>query len=156
MSGLVRLSARAYGGMLLLYPSDLRREFGPEMHELFGEDLDDAWQSSGVAGVLRVWWCALCEFLRIAVPGLTENPAFVVPLVASAFNALSLGSMLAGVISHHPLPADGSLMDEIVAHVFLPALITALTTFVVVRTGKVTVTSLQLNVGTETCSKSAI
>ncbi len=47
MSGLLRLSARAYGGILLLYPADLRRDFGPEMRELFGEDLDDAWQGSG-------------------------------------------------------------------------------------------------------------
>jgi hypothetical protein len=145
MSGLLRLNARVYGAVLLLYPPDLRRDFGPEMHELFGEDLADAWRSSGVTGVLRVWWCTVCEILRIAMPGQMENPAFVVPVVAFAFNVVVLSCQLAAVIASHPLAPRGPLPDDVITYVFWPSLLTACTAILVVRTGKVRMSCLRLD-----------
>ena len=145
MSGLLRWNARAYGAVLILYPADLRREFGLEMRELFGEDLADAWRSSGVAGVLRVWWCAVCEILRIAIPGQLENPAFVVPVIAFAFNVLTLGCELAAAITSHPLAQQRPLPDDVILFVFWPSLVTAITAIVVVRAGRVNMPCLKLD-----------
>ena len=159
MSGILRLSTRAYGGVLLLYPADLRRDFGPEIRELFSEDLNDAWQSNGLTGVLRVWWCAFCEFLRIALPGMASNPAFAVPVVAFAFDAVVMSFQVAAVLSHHPLIlASGlSFREEVLLRVLLPSTVTGFTALAAVHSGKVRVLSLNLNVTGETpCSKSVI
>ena len=75
MSGLLRLNARAYGAVLLLYPAELRRDFGLEMRELFGEDLADAWRRHPVWP--EYFWSggALCaKFWRIAIPGQMRKP----------------------------------------------------------------------------------
>jgi hypothetical protein len=158
MSGLMRLNSRAYGAVLLLYPAELRRDFGMEMRELFGEDLADAWRSSGVAGVLRVWWCAVCEILRIAIPGQIENPAFAVPVIAFAFNVLTLSCEWAAMITSHPSVQQGRAADDMFLYVFWPSLVTAITAIVVVHTGKVNMFCLKLDsAGDGTpCSKSAI
>jgi hypothetical protein len=136
---------KIYSGMLLLYPADLRRDFGQEMIELFGEDLAEAWQSSGVAGLLRVWWCAVCEILRVAIPGQMENPAFVVPLIAFAFNVLTLSCELAAAVTSHPLAQQRPLPDDVIMFVFWPSLVTAFTAIVVVRTGKIRLSCLKLD-----------
>jgi hypothetical protein len=152
-----RLSMKVYSGILLLYPTDLRRDFGPDMIELFGEDLDDAWRKHRFAGVFRVWWCAVCEFWRIAWPEQRASPAFFVPAIAAAFNALSLGATFAGELSHHAVTAKGAFGYELAA-IVCACLVTALTASVVVRTGKVHVVSLELNSAGDgaPCSKSAI
>jgi hypothetical protein len=154
MSG---LSMKVYGSILLLYPPDLQRDFGTDMIELFGEDLDDAWRRRRFAGVFRVWWCAVCEFWRIAWPAQRKSPAFLVPAIAAAFNALSLSATFAGELSHHTVIPSGMLGDGL-AEIVCACTVTALTTSVVVRTGKVHVVSLELNsAGDGTpCSKSAI
>ena len=154
MSG---LSVKIYSGILLLYPPDLRRDFGPDIIELFAEDLDDARRRHRFAGVFRVWWCAVCEFWRIAWPAQRKSPALLVPAIAAAFNALSLGATFAGELSHHRAMPNGAL-GETLAMIVCACLVTALTASVVVRTGKVCVVSLELNsAGDGTpCSKSAI
>jgi len=146
MTATMRLSTRVYGGMLTLYPPELRGEFGPEMRELFSEDLIDAWRSSGLVGVISVWWCALCEVLRIALPAQSSNPVFAVPVMACAFSALTNCGEIVGSLRNRPMPAEA-----IIAAIVLPSLLTGLTAIVVVHTGKVRVVSLDLK-----CSKSAI
>jgi hypothetical protein len=148
MSALLRLNARAYGIVLLLYPADLRREFGLEMRELFGEDLADGWRNSGAAGVLRVWWCAVCEILRIAIPGQMENPAFAVPAISFVFSTFPLGSILAKAPSLGTRP----LIEEIALFIVCPGLVSAFTALAAVHIGKTQVMSLDLH----SCSKSAI
>jgi hypothetical protein len=154
MNGVLRLSERIYGALLLLYPPDLRHEFGPEMSELFREDLDDAWRGRGFAGAVSVWWCALSEVLRIALPGQKTNPAFVVPATSFAFSAFSLGSILAKApaVSGHPL------VEEIALVIVWPSLVAALTAVAVVHSGRVRVVSLDLNSPDDgaPCSKYAI
>jgi hypothetical protein len=137
------LSARAYDGILRLYPSDLRREFGPEMNELFVEDLDDAWRSSGLVGVIGVWWCALCELFRIALPAQSSNPAFAVPAIAALY--------VLGMIGELAAIRDPMTDQWISAVIAGPNLLTGLAAIVVVHTGNVRVISLDLK-----CSKSAI
>jgi hypothetical protein len=88
MTRWLRLSSRIYGGLLLLYPQELRRDFGAEMAAVFAEDLADAWRRQHSRGVFRVWWCSLCEVVRIAVPGHTENPAVMVPIGTFALSAV--------------------------------------------------------------------
>ncbi len=137
MTGLLRLSSRLYSGSLLLYPSDLRRDFGPEMSELFTEDQTEAWQSSGYLGVLSIWWCALCELLRIALPGHKTNPAIVVPAIAFAVNAVMVGAEMM-------LPGSRA-SGHIGAAVIWTSVAVALTALTVVRTGKISIVSLRLN-----------
>jgi hypothetical protein len=158
MNGLLRLSARVYGGMLLLYPLDLRREFGPEMGELFGEDLMDGWRSSGFAGVLRVWWCAVCEVLRVAIPGQRTNPAFVVPAIAFVFSLLAQCGPLLSIRHALAQESSTSVLLVVLCALVLPSVVTAMTAVVVVHIGKVRVVSLGLSSLDDRtlCSKSAI
>ena len=74
MTSPLRLSERIYSAILLLYHPDLRRDFGPDMSDLFTEDLTEAWQNRGFPGVLNIWWCAICELLRIALPCPATEP----------------------------------------------------------------------------------
>ena len=144
MTGLMRLSTRVYGGVLTLYPPELRGDFGSEMSDLFSEDLSDAWQSRGLIGVIGIWWCTLCEILRIAVPAQSSNPVFAVPVMAWAFGALSVCCEFAVIRDRIPI-------QTFVAVIGGTSLLTALTAIVVVHTGHVRVISLDLK-----CSKSAI
>src|SRR5579871_4744300 len=91
-------SLRVYRAMLSLYPVELRRDFGSEMIEVFADDLADARQTNGIAGACLVWWCALCEVFRLAVPKLGSNPAIAVPAISFALNALVVrGELMLGM-----------------------------------------------------------
>jgi len=63
------VSHKVYARSLVLYPGDLRRDFGAEMIEVFDEQVSDAYSRSGFAGLLRVWLGAMREFVAIALPG---------------------------------------------------------------------------------------
>ena len=84
MTNAVPLSLRIYGRLLFLYPEDLRRDYGVEMALVFAEDLDTARREAGMGGVIRVWRCALSEFLRFALPGCASSPAVRVPAISLA------------------------------------------------------------------------
>jgi hypothetical protein len=98
MTNALPLSSRIYGCLLVLYPEDLRRDHGPEMTLVFSEDLDAARREAGMRGVIRVWRCALGEFLRLALPGCASSPTLRVPAISfvlflamiTAFSATSL------------------------------------------------------------------
>jgi hypothetical protein len=57
-------NCRAYAALLLLYPPDLRRQFGAEMVEVFADQMRDACESSGWAGGISVWCCVAGEVVR--------------------------------------------------------------------------------------------
>jgi hypothetical protein len=67
-----------YAWLLTFYPEDLRREYGEEMTLVFADEIRSR-------GKLRVWWSALREFLRFAVPHTLSRPALRVPIIGAAF-----------------------------------------------------------------------
>ncbi len=96
MTNAVPLRSRLYGRLLVLYPEDLRRDYGVEMALAFAEDLDTARRDAGLRGVIRVWRCALVEFMRFALPGCASSPAFRVPAISVAFSVGIMGISLVG------------------------------------------------------------
>ena len=54
------MNARIYSLLLHLYPADLREDFGPEMMQVFLDDIRDS-------GVARAWWRSLKELCQIAL-----------------------------------------------------------------------------------------
>jgi len=84
----MRASCRLYGWMLLLYPFHLRSRYGPEMSDVFAQQLRDAWQLHGLSGVAQVWSCAAEELILVALPA-RFNPGIL------RISAISLLSSLA-------------------------------------------------------------
>jgi hypothetical protein len=95
MTNVLPLSSRIYARLLVFYPEDLRRDYGAEMALTFAEDLDTARHQAGGRGIIRVWRCALVEFLRFALPGCASSPAVRVPAISVAF---SIGMMGFGLV----------------------------------------------------------
>lgn len=93
----LEVSHKAYERSLVLYPSDLRRDFGAEMLEVFDNQLSEAYSQSGFPGLLRVWFGATREFVTIALPGrLAERMLPIVGVTA----ALALTVWFAGYIGY--------------------------------------------------------
>ena len=79
-STVLEVSHKVYARSLVLYPSELRHDFGAEMVEVFDEQVSEAYSRSGFPGFLCVWFSAMREFVTIALPRrLAER---VVPIVA--------------------------------------------------------------------------
>jgi hypothetical protein len=68
MTLILRSSAWLYSILLVLYPHDLRARFGPDMLELFENQLNDALKTRGTVGIVRPWFTAVGELLDVAVP----------------------------------------------------------------------------------------
>ena len=62
------LSCRLYGTLLLLYPANLRFEFGEEMLSVFAEQVRDGCKRRGLAGLWRVWYSVAIEIFELAIP----------------------------------------------------------------------------------------
>ena len=96
-------SARLYGRLLLLYPDDLRRDYGAEMILAFHGDIESARRDAGVRGVLRVWRCAASEVLRLALPAQLASPAVLVPALLFAFTFVTISFEMMLALRHaHP------------------------------------------------------
>jgi hypothetical protein len=65
---LIRASRLAYSGLLVLYPSDLRRRFGAEMAAVFEDSLRETVVERGLMGITGLWKFALWELLTVAAP----------------------------------------------------------------------------------------
>lgn len=76
----LEVSRKVYERSLVLYPSELRREFGTEMVEVFNEQVSEAYYRRGFSGLLRVWFSATREFVTIALPDRLAKR--MVPIVA--------------------------------------------------------------------------
>jgi hypothetical protein len=119
------MNAWLYQKLLLLYPQDLRREFGAEMTLAFAEDIKNM-------GSLRVWWCAMRELLTVALPCQRSNRSVVVPALSFALCALIqtaeiwIGSHQLHRVEYPPLP-------EAILVVIFPALLNGFVAFVVTR-----------------------
>ena len=123
-------SLTAYRRLLILYPDDLRRDFGPEMLEAFECDLSAACTARGLKGAMRVWRITLLEAIRIALPAWLRIPAVAVPALA-ALTAIVLQSPLLIVALR-----TRTLLTEIVIAISIEAAVTALTSFVAVHRWK--------------------
>jgi hypothetical protein len=116
-----RWSLRAYRGLLILYPDDLRRDFGPEILEAFAHDLSEL-------GVFRVWRITLREAIHIALPACLRIPAVAVPALATA----------ATIVTQSPLMILTVLRKEdatplyALSAIAIGAALTAVTSFVAV------------------------
>lgn len=97
VSVVLQASRKVYATALVLYPDELRGEFGAEMVEVFDEQVSEAYSRSGFRGLLRVWFSATGEFVTIALPGrLAER---MVPIVAVTA-ALALLVWFAGYVGY--------------------------------------------------------
>lgn len=115
----LRWSLRAYQRLLILYPEDLRRDFGPDMLEAFANDL-------AVGRAVRVWRIALRELIHIGLPGWLRIPAVAVPLLSAA----------AVVFSQLPLLIVTVARRDALVAITIEAALAALTSFVAVHRWK--------------------
>jgi hypothetical protein len=122
------LSSRIYGRLLVLYPEDLRRDFGADMALVFAEDLRTARRDEGLRGIIRVWRCALGEFLRLALPGYTSSPAVRVPAVWFALSTVIMSAEMAMAVRHTPVVRTP--LHAVFAALLLPSLGTPLVSLV--------------------------
>jgi hypothetical protein len=131
------MNAWLYEKLLLLYPEDLRRDFGAEMALAFADDIE-------IMGALRVWWCALRELVTVALPGQRSNRSVVVPALSFALAAFTQSAEL-WIGMHQAHPVDYPLADSIVIVVW-PSLLNAFVAFVVTRVyANLSITVLRLN-----------
>jgi hypothetical protein len=89
-----KASSRTYSVLLTLYPLELRRQFAQEMAEVFDQQLQGAWEESGLKGLLRVWACAIGELLFVALPAQLAQPIFVVPTLSLISNSILFLALL--------------------------------------------------------------
>jgi hypothetical protein len=146
MSQLLLHSTRLYERLLLLYPEDLRREFGAEMVLAFADDIEAAWGDARVAGVLQIWWYALCEIVTVALPGQRSNPCLLVPALSFLLVASTQSAEL--YLAYHQVAHVDALwlFDSIRFAVLLPSLLSACVGFVVTRVyARSSIAALQLD-----------
>jgi len=87
------VNARIYSLLLRLYPAELREDFGPEMTQVFLDDVEDGRRRHGHIGIAHVWWRSLKELCQIAL----STPRVMVPL----FIYLSQTLYFYGVVRPH-------------------------------------------------------
>ena len=136
MTRFFRWSLMAYRRLLMLYPEDLRRDFGAEMLEAFEDDLSVACAAHNIRGSIRVWRMALRETIQIGFPAWLQNPAVVVPAIATAIALVTQSPLLILTIRKatqlNLRPGDATPLDTLFA-LTLGAALTALTSFVAVH-----------------------
>jgi hypothetical protein len=96
-SAILEVSRKVFATSLVLYPDELRSEFGAEMVEVFDEQVSEAYFRSGLPGLVRVWFSAIREFVTIALPGRVAKR--MVPIVGVTL-ALALMVWFAGYIGY--------------------------------------------------------
>ena len=88
------MSRAIYRLLLVLYPGVIRRRWEQEMAETFELQLADAWRETRWRGVLEVWFYAVAEIFRIALPLQAARGNLVIPIVSLA----SSGAIFFGLI----------------------------------------------------------
>jgi hypothetical protein len=132
MPGILRWSLKAYRSLLILYPDDLRRDFGSEMLETFAQDLAGEYAAHSIKGSVRVWRIALRETIRIALPAWLQIPAVAVPAIASSLAFVTQSPLLIMTVLRKE---DATPLNALCA-IAIGAAITALTAFVAVHRWK--------------------
>jgi hypothetical protein len=60
-------SERVYRALLLAYPREFRREYGPQMEQAFGDLYREARERGGRSGIAHLWALAVSDLARTAV-----------------------------------------------------------------------------------------
>jgi hypothetical protein len=134
MTRFLRWSLRAYRTLLIVYPDDLRRDFGQEMLEAFEHDLSVECGAHSIKGAIRVWRITLREAIRIGLPAWLQIPAVAVPALSAATAIVSQSPLLIMAMRREAQPgfhAGHAIIDALVA-ISIEAAITAVTSFVAV------------------------
>ena len=131
MNDLLLRSVWIYQKLLLVYPEDLRRDFGEEMVLAFAEDLEQAWGDARLAGVLQIWWYAIRELVTIGLPGQASNPYVLSPALAFLLAVFTESAFVCAGI-HQVRHIDSAVLaDAFWLVVLFPSLINAFVAFVV-------------------------
>ncbi len=128
MTATLHWGLRAYERLLILYPEDLRRDFGADMMEAFDEDLAAA---RGIGGAFRVWRSTLREVLQIAVPAWLEIPTVAVPLLSAAFVAASQSPLIV-LTAHTQSLAPYPVLADAVMAVATESAVSAIVSFIAI------------------------
>jgi hypothetical protein len=120
------MNAWLYRKLLLLYPQDLRRQFGAEMMLAFAEDIKSM-------GHLRVWWCVVRELLTVALPGQVSNRFVLVPALSFVVVASTQSAELCLAIHQAARVNVATLSDGIRLAVLWPSVASGFVGFVVTR-----------------------
>jgi len=60
-------SERVYRALLLAYPKEFRREYGPQMEQAFGDLYEEAREPGGKSDIVRLWMLTIPDLTRTAV-----------------------------------------------------------------------------------------
>ena len=79
-------SERVYRALLLMYPKDFRRRYGPQMVQVFGDLWREERERDGLVGLALLWARAVLDLLRTAASERTRTApgaTFVLPVAGS-------------------------------------------------------------------------
>lgn len=84
---LLRISERVYRSLLMVYPSEFRDSYGPQMIQVFGDSCREALGKTGIVGLLALWARILLDLVSTAVAERSRRAAsggtFVLPFAGS-------------------------------------------------------------------------
>ena len=92
-----------YRVLLCAYPAELRRNYGQEMEEAFGQLLRAEWKSRGTRGAAWTMGRAISELFTVAIPGHIARDWVIATGLSLVINvavlALLVGIMMRPVLS---------------------------------------------------------
>lgn len=99
-------TTRLYSALLRLYPREFRLQFGEEMTQVFADQVAEARDEQGIAGVMRVCCEAVAELFTVALPSQLANVMVIVPVLSflsalALFLAVFWGLSAYNAIPHH-------------------------------------------------------
>ena len=69
----VNISNSVYGLLLIFYPSPFRREYGPQMAQVFRDCCLKSYRQSGIPGLLSLWALTLFDWLKTVLEEQTQR-----------------------------------------------------------------------------------
>jgi hypothetical protein len=75
-------SCRLYSVVMPLYPETLRREFGPDMADVFEQQIRGECERHGFVGMARVWFGVASDVIQTSVPDEINWQGILVPVLS--------------------------------------------------------------------------
>jgi hypothetical protein len=97
MQPVTRISLLIYGCSVWLYPSELRKRFGPEMLDVFAELVAETSAQRGARGVASLWWITLTESLTVGLLSRLQSTAVIAGAVSFSTASLIVWSFFRAV-----------------------------------------------------------
>ncbi len=135
----VQMSSTIYRAVMVLFPKELRCDFGEEMLETFAEDLAAQQAAHGIRGVVAVWRAALSEVIRLAPSLWFRNITVAAPALTALVMIVMASPVLVHAIqwqAHASLRPGETPLLHAVLMLALEGMIAALTAFVAVQRSK--------------------